>query len=32
MNQVQPGPEVRQAWQGIRTRWQRVGTIISGLK
>ena len=31
MNQVQPGPEVRQAWQGIRTRWQRVGTIISGL-
>jgi len=32
MNQVQPGPEVRQAWQGIRTHWQRVGTIISGLK
>ena len=32
MNQVQPGPEVRQAWQGIRIRWQRVGTIISGLK
>ncbi|HVG06728.1 MAG TPA: protein kinase [Thermoanaerobaculia bacterium] len=32
MNQVQPGPEVRQVWQGIRTRWQRVGTIISGLK
>ncbi|MFP5286316.1 MAG: protein kinase domain-containing protein [Thermoanaerobaculia bacterium] len=32
MNQVQPGPEVRQAWQGIRTRWQRVGTILSGLK
>jgi serine/threonine protein kinase len=32
MNQTQPGPEVRQAWQGIRTRWQRVGTIISGLK
>ncbi|MFL6289640.1 MAG: protein kinase domain-containing protein [Thermoanaerobaculia bacterium] len=32
MNQVQPGPEVRQAWQGIRTRWQRAGTIISGLQ
>ncbi len=32
MNQVQPGPEVRQAWQGIRARWQRAGTIISGLK
>ncbi|HEX5719018.1 MAG TPA: protein kinase [Thermoanaerobaculia bacterium] len=32
MNQIQPDLEVRQAWQGIRTRWQRVGTIISGLK
>ena len=32
MNQVQPGPEVRQAWQEIRRDWQRAGTIISGLK
>lgn len=32
MNQVQPGPEVRQAWQEIRRDWQRAGAIISGLK
>jgi hypothetical protein len=32
MAQVQPSPEVRQAWQEIRRDWQRVGAIISGLK
>jgi DNA repair exonuclease SbcCD ATPase subunit len=32
MGQVQPSPEVRQAWQEIRRDWQRVGSIISGLK
>ena len=32
MAQVQPGPEVTQAWQGIRRRWQRVGAIIAGLQ
>ena len=31
MAQVQPSPEVRQAWQEIRRDWQRVGSIISGL-
>jgi hypothetical protein len=29
MAQVQPGPEVRQAWQEVRSRWQRVGQIVA---
>lgn len=32
MAQVQPGPEVRQAWKDIRRRWQRVGALVSSLK
>jgi serine/threonine-protein kinase len=32
MAQVQPSPEVRQAWAEIRRRWQRVGAIVSGLQ
>jgi hypothetical protein len=32
MAQVQPGPEVRQAWSEIRRRWQRVGALVSSLR
>jgi hypothetical protein len=28
MAEVQPGPEVRQKWQEVRRRWERVGQIL----
>src|SRR6266545_4890283 len=32
MNKVQPGPEVRQAWQDVRRKWKRVAEIAAGLR
>ncbi|HEX3531816.1 MAG TPA: protein kinase [Thermoanaerobaculia bacterium] len=32
MNEVRPGPEVRQAWNEVRRRWKRVGAVVAGLR
>jgi serine/threonine-protein kinase len=32
VDQVRPGPEVRQAWVEVRRRWKRVGAIVSGIR
>ncbi len=32
MSQVQPNPEVRQAWQSIRRKWKRMSQIASSLR
>jgi serine/threonine-protein kinase len=32
MNEVRPGPEVRQAWNEVRRRWKRVGAVAAGLR
>jgi len=31
MNEVRPGPEVRQAWMEVRKRWRHAGRIVAGL-
>ena len=31
MNEVRPGPEVRQAWLEVRKRWRHAGRIVAGL-
>jgi len=32
MNEVRPGPEVRQAWNEVRHRWKRVGAVVAGIR
>ncbi len=32
MNEVRPGPEVRQAWNEVRRRWKRVGAVVAGMR
>jgi hypothetical protein len=32
MNEVHPGPEVRQAWSEVRRRWKRVGAVVAGIR
>jgi len=32
MGQVQPNPEVRQAWQSIRRKWKRMAQIAAALR
>lgn len=32
MNEVHPGPEVRQAWNEVRRRWKRVGAVVAGMR
>jgi ABC-type transporter Mla subunit MlaD len=32
MSQVQPNPEVRQAWQSIRRKWKRAAQIAAALR
>jgi len=32
MRKVQPNPEVRQAWQSIRQKWQRMAQIAASLR
>jgi len=32
MNKVQPGPEVRQAWQDVRRKWKRMAEVAAELR